>query len=139
MARDFKTLIRINDWEVDQRRRELAAHMQQLENLIGQLEALEAELLREQELAEAAPTEAGLTYGAYATMAIERRELLQAEIVKQEEVVANAREAVRVAYLEFKKFEIAEERRMAKVAAEEARDEQEALDEIGIIGHIRKG
>ena len=139
MARDFKTLIRINDWEVDQKRRALAAQMQQLENLIGRLEALEEELLREQALAQEQPTEAGLTYGAYATAAIERREILQARIVEQEEVVANAREEVRLAFLEFKKFEIAEDRRVEKLAAEEAREEQATLDEIGITAHIRKG
>lgn len=131
--------MRINDWEVDQKRRILATHMQQLENLIGRLEALEEELLQEQALAQASPTEAGLTFGAYATNAIERREALQARIIEQEEIVANAREAVRIAFLEYKKFEIAEERRVAEEIAEQVRDEQAMLDEIGIIGHIRKG
>ncbi len=139
MARDFKALMRINDWEVDQKRRILATHMQQLENLIARLEALEEELIREQELAASSPTEAGLTFGAYATSAIERREALQERIAEQEEIVANAREAVRIAFLEYKKYEIAEERRVAEETAEQTRDEQAELNEIGILAHIRKG
>ena len=138
MARDFKTLVRINDWAVDQKRRALGEQLRQLENLQGLLQQLKDEIVNEQKLATDMPTEAGLTYGAYAIVAIERREDLVRRIDLQERAVAGAREDLRDAYLELKKYEIAEERRGAKVAADLAREEQAVLDEIGIVGHIRK-
>lgn len=138
MARDFKTLVRINDWAVDQKRRALGEQLRQLENLQGLLQQLKDEIVNEQKLATDMPTEAGLTYGAYAVVAIERREDLVRRIDLQERAVNGAREDLRDAYLELKKYEIAEERRGAKVDADLAREEQAVLDEIGIIGHTRK-
>ena len=139
MARDFKTLVRINDWNVDEKRRFLGQQLQQLNNLIGRLNALEEEIVREQELAFSMPTEAGLTYGAYAQAALDRREALQKSIELQENAVEKARETLREAYLELKKYEIAEERRQAAVDAQLAKEEQTELDEIGIMAHVRKG
>lgn len=138
MARDFKTLVRINDWAVDQKRRALGEQLRQLENLEGLLEQLRAEIINEQKLATEMPTEAGLTYGAYAVVAIDRRNDLERRIELQERAVAGARDDLREAYLELKKYEIAEERRGDKVAADLAREEQAVLDEIGIVGHVRK-
>jgi len=138
MVRDFKTLVRLNDWEVDQKRRVLAEQLRQLENLIGLLQNLEEEVAREQAHAATAPTEGGIFYGAYAEQAILRRENYQSRIAEQEREVAAAREVLRLAFLEFKKFEISEERRVARADAELAREEQLDLDEIGITGFNRK-
>ncbi|WNJ99146.1 flagellar FliJ family protein [Thalassospiraceae bacterium LMO-JJ14] len=138
MARDFKALVRLNDWEVDQKRRYLAEQLRQLDNLIGLLENLEAELKREQAHAASAPTEGGIFYGAYAAQAILRREDYQRRIAEQEQQVSAAREQLRLAFLEFKKFEISEERRVARMEAEANREEQLELDEIGITGFNRK-
>ena len=110
-----------------------------MENLQSLLQQLEEEIVREQEFAKTMPTEAGLTYAAYASVAIDRREDLHRRIKEQEGHVAQARELLRAAYLELKKYEIAEERREAKITAEEAKAEQQALDEIGLTAHIRKG
>jgi len=138
MARDFKTLVRLNDWEVDQKRRSLAEQLRQLENLMGLLHKLEEEVAREQAHAATAPTEGGMFYGAYAEQAIVRREDYQRRIAEQEREVATAREELRLAFLEFKKFEISEERRVARAEAELKREEQHELDEIGITGFNRK-
>lgn len=138
MARDFKALVRLNDWEVDQKRRILADQLSQLENLIGLLQNLEEELKREQAHAASMPTEGGLFYGAYAEQAIQRREDYQRRIVDQEREVAGAREELRLAFLEFKKFEITEERRVSRIEADLSRDEQLDLNEIGIMAYNRK-
>ena len=116
----------------------LAVELQKLETLIDLLQKLEDEITKEQQHAASSPTEGGITYGAYAEHAIIRRENYQSRISEQEAVVANAREDLRLAFLEFKKFEISEERRVAKVDAEMARAEQADLDEIGVTGHNRK-
>ncbi len=139
MAKDFKTLVRMNDWEVDQKRRALGDLLKQLADLEAQLAAHEAQLLREQLSAEQAPTEAGLTYGHFAQVAIERREEFHGLIERKEEDVENAREDLRVAYLELKKFEIAEDQRETRETAELERLERADLDEIGLMGFRRKG
>lgn len=138
MARDFKTLVRLNDWEVDQKRRMLAEELRQLENLYSLLQNLEDELKREQAHAASAPIEGGIYYGAYAEQTILRREDYQRRIAQHEQQVAAAREELRLAFLEYKKFEITEERRVARIEAEESRVEQLDLDEIGITGFNKK-
>jgi len=138
MARNFKTLIKINDWQVDEKRRMLADQLRQQALLQDRLSSLEQEMVREQEFAQAMPTEAGLTYAAYAEVAIERRENLNKAIILQSHGVEAARERLREAYLELKKYEIAEERREIEVAAEFNKQEQAELDEIGIVNHLRK-
>lgn len=138
MAKDFKALVRLNDWEVDQKRRILAEQLRQLENLIGLLEALEEEIRTEQAHAASMPTEGGILYGSYAEHAIRRREDYERRIKEQERAVEDAREELRVAFLEFKKYEITENRRVARLNAELERDEQNELDEIGITQYNRK-
>ncbi|MCK5777635.1 MAG: hypothetical protein KAH11_02520 [Rhodospirillales bacterium] len=138
MAKDFKALVRLNDWEVDQKRRILAEQLRQLENLIGLLEALEEEIKQEQAHAASMPTEGGILYGPYAEQAIRRREDYQNRIVQQERAVEDAREELRVAFLEFKKYEISEDRRVARIEAEIERDEQLELDQIGITQYNRR-
>lgn len=138
MAKDFKSLVRLNDWEVDQKRRILAEQLRQLENLIGLLEALEEEIKQEQAHAASMPTEGGILYGPYAEQAIRRREDYQNRIVQQERAVEDAREELRVAFLEFKKYEISEDRRVARIEAEIERDEQLELDQIGITQYNRR-
>jgi flagellar export protein FliJ len=138
MAKDFKALVRLNDWAVDGKRRALAEQLRQLDNLEGRLKALEEEMIREREAATAMPTEAGLTYAAYASHALDRKRALQAQIREQIGAVETAREELRLAYLEFKKYDIAENRRAAMVEAELAKADQAVLDEIGINIHRRK-
>ena len=138
MARDFKALVRLNDWEVDQKRRALGEELRQLDNLEGNLSALEAEVVRERAAAEAMPTEGGILFGAYASNARARREDLEHRIVEQQASVDAARDRLSAAYLELKKFEIAEEARVNRIDAEATRAEQADLDEIGITAHIRK-
>ncbi len=137
MARDFKALVRLNDWEVDQKRRALADQLRLLENLLALLQSLEEEMVRERQYATANPIEGGITYGAYAEQAIRRRDDYYGRIAEQEQIVNAAREQLRLAFLEFKKYEISEERRVAKIEAEQNRDEQLELDEIGITGFNR--
>lgn len=138
MAKDFKALVRLNDWEVDQKRRALAEELRRLENLQALLQRLEEEILAEQEHAKTAPIEGGLTYGAYAEQAIRRRENYRERIAEQQNEVAAAREQLRLAFLEFKKFEITEVRRVAAVAAELNRTEDLDLNEVAITQYNRK-
>ena len=136
MASPLKNLIRVHDWQVDEKRRHLGDLLRMQDDLQAQLDRLGAELKREQALAAKDP-ESATFYGAYAEGVIQRRERLRASIVKMDQEVAVAREAVREAYRELKKYQIAEEHRLAAEADERAKRDQKTLDEIGLMRAVR--
>lgn len=134
MAKDLQNLIRINEWEVDEKRRKLGELLRLMANLEAQAVALEEELVREQQQAGNSPVEAGLLYGAYAESVIERRERIKESMDKMEAAIVEAREELRLAYLELKKYEVAQDNRNKKLAKEAARRETMAFDEVAIQG-----
>ena len=138
MPKGLHTLIRINQWEVDQQRRGLGNLLGTLAGLKGNLQGIEEEVIREQGLAQTSPEEAGLFYGSYAKTVIERRHQLNATLAQMEVQIAAAREELNAAYRELKKFEVAQHNRDMYETQEFARREQEILDELGLEAHRRK-
>lgn len=138
MAKDLQNLIQINEWDVDEKRRKLGELLRLLENLEAQALALEEELVREQQAAFESPGEAGFLYGEYAETVIERRERIRDSIEQMEIAIEEAREELRLAYVELKKYEVAQENRLKKAALEQQRREQAELDNIGLEGYRRK-
>jgi flagellar protein FliJ len=138
MARGLETLIRLNEWSVDQKRRKLGEIM----GLIGGFEAearkLEEDLIKEQAAASASPNEAGFLYGYYADATIQRRTIIQISIQQLEVQADEAREEVNQAYRELKKFETALQTRTKREEAEIARQDQLALDEVGMQSFLQK-
>lgn len=138
MAKDLHTLIRLNEWTVDQRRRELGDVLASLASLETGLERLRQELIKEQSIVRSSPEEAGFFYGNYAAAVIVRREDINQGIIRMEAQVAEAREKLNEAYRDLKKYEIVQENRETREALELARREQETLDEIGLQAYRRK-
>ena len=136
MPSPLKNLIRINDWAVDEKRRRLGELLELQANLQAQADALEQDLIREQAIAAETP-EAGTFYGAYAEAVIERRDRLVQSIEKMDVEVLAAREEVRAAFRELKKYEVAQENRDLAEIKERNKTEQEELDEIGITRFVR--
>jgi flagellar export protein FliJ len=130
-------LIRLNEREVDDKRRRLADLDRLLDQIKLQAQNLETELVQEQARA-GADREAALTYGAYAQNIILRRAKLAQSIRDLEEKVLEARDDLASAFQELKKFEIAEANFKRRKAAEELRIEQAQLDEVAVEGHRRK-
>lgn len=139
MTKSFKTLIRLNNWQVDERRRALAERLRFLEALEDNVKALEAEIVNERRIAAASPGEAGLYFGAYIDGARNRRAKLDELIAATEAEADKAREAVREAFSELKKFEMAEESREQREVAERDRLDRIDLDEIGLTTHRYRG
>ncbi len=139
MAKDLHTLIRLNKWQVDEKRRALGELLQQLYVLENALKALGEELKREQQAAAQSPDEAGFLYGYYADAVIQRREILEEAIRQQEVKVEEAQEELREAMGELKKYELVQEERDREAAKEEERKEQAVLDEIGLRKHGKAG
>ena len=138
MAKDLHTLIRFNEWSVDQRRRDLGEVLGSLADLESSLHRLGEELVREQRAVLASPEEAGFLYGNYANAIIGRRNHINTGIANMEQQVAEAREKLDEAYRELKKYEVVQETRDLRQAREEARQEQIELDEMGLQAYRRK-
>ena len=132
MAKGVATLIRINELNVDERRRELGARLRELDDLEAALERLEKEVVDEQRTAKAQPEMAGFIYGAYANSVIHRREQFQLAITSKEQEVSVAHEALSDAYQELKKYEVFHENQRRKEAEEQASKDQAELDEVGL-------
>lgn len=127
----FQSQIRLHKWTVDEAQRQLADLMRLAERLRQDVADLEAEALSEQRAAQNS-YEASVTYGAYAVRVIERREKLHRSIAEVEGQVEQARDALREAFAELKKFELAAE--AAEERAKKKRDarEQTTLDEVAL-------
>ncbi len=131
------TLIRAQSWRLEEMRRNLG----ELEGLRADRERqgveLEQELKREQTMV-AATGEYGFAYNAYANAVITRRHNLARSIADIEVEIMKARDKVREAYQELRKFEITEERDQMRIQAEEERRERIMLDDVGVELHRRK-
>ncbi|MEQ8504256.1 MAG: flagellar FliJ family protein [Rhodospirillales bacterium] len=130
MANGLKNLIRLHEWTVDERRRELGQHIRILNDLDQQVRNLEDELKREQALASS--TDIGITFGAYYNMFRYRRARLDGQIQHKEREILEARDILGRAYMELKKYQVADDVRRREEAEEEARREQAELDELGL-------
>ena len=138
MADKIKTLIRLHEWTVDEKRRKLAELLRLMAELEHQANDLEAELKREQTVAAHDPAESARFYGTYAKTVIARREQIAQSIAQTEDHISAAREELKVAHQELRKFEITLENREKRRVREQERLEQAEMDEMAIQGHRRK-
>jgi len=138
MAGKLKTLIRLNKWTVDERRRELGLLLAQEEALNQALQKLFEDLAAEQRFAAEHALEGGALYGAYARAHITRRDAIRAQIAALEKEILAARDRLAEAYRELKTYETAQTNREKAERLEEGRREQKTLDEIGQTLHRRR-
>jgi len=138
LAANIKNLIRLHEWNVDEKRRKLGELLRLQGELEDQMKQLEADLIEQQKAAAADPTLAGLTYGAFAKQVIQRRENLQDSIDQMEFVIGHAQDELSDAYQELKKYETVESNRQRRFEREQNRREQIMLDEIALNQHRRK-
>ncbi|MBS8275565.1 hypothetical protein DYI21_18390 [Thalassospira tepidiphila] len=132
MAKDFKTLVRMRKWALDEKQRELGEMLGVLGNLEAEKEALEQAVIAEQKVAAENPELAGFAYGGFANAVIAEREAIATMIAEQEEKIDVFRDEVADAFKELKTAEIAERNRVEAERAEEDKKEQDELDEIGM-------
>ena len=125
----FDTLIRLSEQQLDEKRRQLAALEDRLDAARLQRKAIDDELVREQGLA-TQDSSALFAYGAYAAEVIRRLERADALIVLVEREAEVARDDVRTAFAELKRYQITHDRKLAELARTRAAKEQIELDEI---------
>ena len=132
MAKGLETLIRLNEWSVDQKRRKLGDLSRLINGFEVELKKLEQDLLNEQAAAAASPNEGGFLYGYYANRVIDRRSIIHISIDQLEKDADGAREELSEAYREMRKFKTALDARKAGEKAELDKKEQIELDEVAI-------
>ena len=128
------TLIRLHQWHLDQKRRELGALERLKAGFLDQLAKLEQDLVLEQQVA--AQTETGMfAYASYAVGVVSRRETLNQSIGEVDEQITSKHAEVTTAFHEVKRYEIAlrDAERRRELAL--ARKEQMDLDEVALNIH----
>lgn len=130
------SVIRLQKWQVDEQRRQVSDLEGLLMDLTRRADALEQEILKEQEVA--ADQNVAFIYGDYARYAIERRETLQRSIADAEVAAVAARDVLTELYQDMKRYEIAKDRHDARELLKANRAEQAELDDIAMKMHRRK-
>lgn len=133
----LKTVIRLNKWQLDEKRRALTELHNLREQLLEQIRRLEAEIEREREVARN-DVVAARTFAGYLKAARERRSRLDQSVAEVDRRIAEAEEEVAEAYRELKKFELAEEERVRRENLKLRRKEDALLDETAGIGFRRR-
>lgn len=129
--KDLGGLIRLVQWRVDEKRRELGQVQRDLDECNQALVDLGEELKREQEAARSS-YEAGQGYANYAKLYLHRREVTLASIRAAEAEVERVREELSGLFLELKQAEITQANREKAEAQRLGKLEQTELDEMGI-------
>jgi len=130
-VKPFQSQIRLHKWTVDEAQRQLSELMRLADRLRQDLADLEAEAVREQQAA-AQSLEASMTFAAYVERVIERREKLNRSIAEVEGQIEQAREALKDAFAELKKFELAAEAAEERARRKRDAQEQAMLDEVAL-------
>lgn len=132
----YDQLVRLRDWQLDEKRRALAEVQAEVDALIRKREALEEEVESEKRIASTS-IEASMSYNAFANSVILRRERIAEEIAERREAVDEANQEMLEAFQELRKAEIVRDEFDAKERLKEARREQIELDEIAQTLHRR--
>jgi flagellar export protein FliJ len=149
-VKPFDTLIRLAEEGLDQKRRVLAQLEGRLDQARSDRQAIEDELAREQQQAGGAGGDevggdvasggvAMFAYGAYAAEVIRRRARADAVIEAVNAQAEAAREEVRLAFAELKRYQITHDKKLADLERERAAREQAEMDEIAQNLDRRKG
>lgn len=129
--RSFKSQIRLQKFHVDEAQRRLAELVQLEDRLKEARTQLDAELVDEQAVATES-FEANLTYGAFAANLVQRREKLELSLLEVGQSIEEAREVLRDAFAELKKYELAASAAADRVRRTRDRTEQTRQNEIGL-------
>jgi flagellar protein FliJ len=136
-TKGLRSLIRLAEAELDDKRRVLVEFEQQEATLQARAASLEAEKENEQRLARDLEFGA-FAYAGYARGVIARRERLAAQIAGMQPQLEEARQAVSDAFQTLKRYETALAARLKADKDEAERKDQQAMDEISLNTHRRR-
>ncbi len=139
MAKSLRTLIRIREWNVDEKKRELGLKLNALALLEEKSMNLKKELEQEQAWVASCPEMFGFFYENYGTEVIRKQAQIDKDIYIINKQINELRSNLNEAYCELKKFDVIAKNRTAKVNREINLKEQMILDDLGIINFLNKG
>ena len=129
MTRSHEPLIRLARFKVEELQKQMSEIDRARTSLNDQISRLEASVPEEQ--AEAAKSREGfLAYGSYAQAVIKRKENIRLSLAEVEGQADSIRSRLETAFQELKKYELLEERRLARIESAVRSAEQAELDEI---------
>lgn len=131
-----ESLIRLNRFQVDERRRQVAELETMLEEFRRREHDLDQQVQAEQEKAGISDI-AHYAYPMFAKSMRDRRENILQSISDVSLQLESAKDDLASAYRELKKYELIEESRKRRVRGKLARIEQQELDEVALAIHRR--
>lgn len=129
--RGLDSLIRLQEWKLDEKRRKVTDLERLAQRLHDQLAGLEHEMLAEQKIA-ASDSMIVASYGHYASAVIQRRAKIVQSLADIESEMIQALEEVAGAFREFKKFDLIRTRNQERDKRREKHLQQGELDEAGL-------
>lgn len=127
----LNSLVRVHQWELDEKRQKLADMERLLEKLQKDLLTIEQAYDAEKLIAASSP-EASTAFPNYADAVKQRRQRIQDSMQILGASIEAAREEVRASFQELKKYQTAESNELRREDAKRAKREQQALDEVGL-------
>ena len=138
MARDFKALIRLHQWRVDEKKRALGLLLGEVAGLEDQASTLETDIKNEQIFAAGTHDGVEFYYGTYAQAAVHRRHRLSEAVSEVESKIVTAQDEMREEFRDLKSYEFSQAARDEREAKEQNRHEQAFLDELGMNEYRRR-
>lgn len=137
MKKTLATLIKLQKTYVDEQRLILIKLQEHLEKIEGAITELEIRRAREQIAVQENPT-ISVTYGDFLRWAIDHAHELEEQRLVAVKAVELARDKLAELFEEQKRYEIAEQHRLAEELKEEIRQERIELDEVGSVTFERR-
>lgn len=134
---ELHTLIRVNKWKLDEKRRALADLQGLADRLADEMRRLDADVVREKQVARTDAEVAG-GYAAYARTAILRRKRLEESARQVQTQIQAATEEIAEAFQELKRYELAQENRDRREQERLRRVENAMFDEVALSGFTRR-
>ena len=132
----FNSLTRVHTWVLNEKRQRLAGIEELVDKMKADLASLEAELESENRAA-GESIEGTVAFPAFVAANLERRRRLRQTIAELDESVEAAREEVRAAFEEMKKYERMRDLEAQQSEEERTRRDQAALEEMSTARYQR--
>ena len=134
--KSIKGLLKLQNWKVDEKRREVGMWESKRAKCIDYIEQLDRQVAAEKEAFD--NTVVGADFGTFLKGVKKRQEDTWKKIEKIDQEIDALKDQLAELFQELKQYEIVLEQRLKRLSDEEKKREQEFLDEIGLNLHLRK-
>ena len=136
MKSPYVTLSRIKKFELDEKKRLLAAELEQEDIHVKKLQNLNDDYTREKEFASAHPELCD--FGLYTEQYLKKKRALERQIENIRRRIETLRDEMSAIFKDQKTYDIVEENHQKQTQKEAEAQEQKMLDEVGTNTYIKK-